>query len=421
MKVESKRWAMLAACVVMNMCIGSAYAWSVFQKPLISLYGWTTVEASLAFAIIMGLGPLPMILSGKSLQYLQPKTVILIGGLLFGLGNIITGYISSLAGLYLAYGLVAGLGQGTVYGCGVSNMVRFFPDKRGLCTGVLAAGMGSGALVVAPIAARLIAVYGVLNAFKVLGLAYTIIIVGFSFFIDTADPLFRPAGWVPSGRATVSVSGIEKDWTQMLRDPIFYVIVAMFAAGTISGLMILAHASPILQQMVHVAPQQAAGMVGLVALGTAVGKFGWGVVSDAIGRFPTAITMYVISALCMFGLTVVTGGHIFHLILLGATCFGGFVSMIGSLTADAFGPKNLPINFGVMFVGFSIAAYYGPQIGAKVKMASGGYLQAFVVAAVISGAGIVLAFIAMSLQKRRVAAHAATQIRPAAEAYSAAN
>jgi OFA family oxalate/formate antiporter-like MFS transporter len=401
MAYEKKRWIMLAACMIMNICIGSGYAWSIFQKPLIDLYNWTPAEASMAFTLVMGISALPMVLAGKAQQYVQPKTVILVGGLLFGLGNFFTGFISSLAGLYIVYGTIAGIGMGIVYSGGVSNMIRYFPDKRGFCSGLLAAGMGSGALVVAPIAANLIVTSGVMDTFKILGAAYTIIIVGLSFFIETAPLNFSPRGWAPSGQAAVAVKVIEKDWKQMLQDPIFYVVAAMFVTGTISGLMVVGHASPILQQVVKATPQQAAAMVGIISLINALGRVGWGFVSDKIGSFLTILILYVISGICMFGLTIVDVSNFFYLILLVAACFGGFMAMIASLTADTFGSKNLPINFGIMFIGFAIAAYYGPRIAAQVKMSSGGYSQAFVVAAMIAVGGILLNMVAMFLKKRR--------------------
>jgi OFA family oxalate/formate antiporter-like MFS transporter len=406
MPYESKRWIMLVSCMVMNICIGSGYAWSVFQKPLIELYKWTPAEASLAFTLVMGISALPMVIAGKAQQYVQPRTVILVGGLMFGLGNFFTGYISSLAGLYVVYGTIAGLGMGVVYSGGVSNMVRFFPDKRGLCSGMLAAGMGCGALIIAPIAAKLIAASGVMDAFKILGAAYTVIIVGLSFVIETAPKDFRPQGWIPTGQAAVAANSIEKNWKEMLSEPIFYVIAAMFVTGTISGLMIIGHASPILQQIVKVTPQQAAAMVGIIALANTFGRIGWGYLSDKIGRFPTIMILYIISGLCMFGLSKVSADNFFYLILLVGACFGGFMAMIASLTADSFGSKNLPINFGIMFIGFAIAAYYGPRIAAQVKMASGGYSQAFVVAAMFAGGGMVLNLIAMYLKKKRDTVHA---------------
>lgn len=407
MKDESKRWIQLIACMVMNCCIGSAYAWSVFQKPLIQIFNWTPTQVALPFSLVMAISAIPMVFVGMAQKYVPSKTVIFIGGLLFGLSNFFTGYIQTISQLYIIYGVFAGIGLGVVYSGGVANMVRFFPDQRGLCSGLLAAGMGSGALIIAPIAGKIIDIYGVLDAFKILGAIYTVIICSLALLIETASTGFKPEGRVmPGENAVATVSGEEKDWRQMLQDPIFYVIAAMFGTGTTSGLMIIGHASPILQEVLKLTPQRAAALVGIVALANAAGRVFWGYISDRLGRFPTIMLMYCISAVSMFGLTVVSPNTTFiGIMLVVSTCYGGFMAMIASLTADTFGVKNFPINFGIMFMSFAIAAYYGPRLAATVKMANNGdYSQAFLTAAGLSLVGIVLARAAMYIKKKRARA-----------------
>jgi len=161
----------------MNLCIGSAYAWSVFQKPLIEIFGWQTSQASLAFTLNLCLVPFAMIVAGKIQDKNGPQKVTLIGGLIFGLGIILTGFTSSLTVLYLTYGVLGGLGIGTVYACTVANTVKWFPDKRGLAGGLVAAGFGSGAVLFAPLSVSLISKFGVLSTFKILGFVFMVGIV----------------------------------------------------------------------------------------------------------------------------------------------------------------------------------------------------------------------------------------------------
>ena len=403
MNNKTTRWFLMLLSIIMNACIGSVYAWSVFQKPLIQLFNWTPAQASLAFSLIMGISAIPMAFTGKAQEYVQPRTVILIGGLFFGLGIFFTGYIKSIYQLYLVYGLLAGVGVGVVYSGIVANMVRFFPDKRGLCSGMLAGGMALGGLIFAPIANSLIVSYGVLNTFKILGLIYTITICSLSSFIKTAPVDYKPEGWSPMNESKKSYSGIEKNWRQMLQDPLFFLIAAMFITGTSSGLMVYGHASPILQEILMLTPQEAAVIVGIISLANAMGRIFWGIISDIIGRFPTFLTMYCISGVSMLGLSVVSGRMFFIIIMiLIGSCYGGYMAMIASVTADNFGMKHLPINFGVMFLSYGIAAYNGPRIAAVVKMANNGsYSQAFLIAAGLSLIGIVFTLIAIFLRKRR--------------------
>ncbi|MGL5512796.1 MAG: MFS transporter, partial [Sporomusa sp.] len=164
----TNRWLILAACMIINLCLGAGYAWSVFQKPLIDMFGWTTAQTSLAFTISFGIVPLAMIACGKIQDARGPKVVTIVGGVLFGLGMFCTGMINSLTGLYLTYGIMGGIGIGMAYGCTVATPVKWFPDKRGLAGGMSAAGFGSGAIVFAPLAASLIEKSDVLTTFRTL-------------------------------------------------------------------------------------------------------------------------------------------------------------------------------------------------------------------------------------------------------------
>jgi OFA family oxalate/formate antiporter-like MFS transporter len=367
------------------------------------MFGWSPAELAIAFTLNLGISALPMILAGKAQDYVQPKTVIFIGGLMFGIGNAAIFFCNSLGHLYLWYGILAGLGMGIVYSGGVTNIVKLFPDKRGLAAGILAAGFGSGALIWAPVAARLVEASGVLSTFGTLGIIYLILICSLALIIPRSPENFIPEGWVEAVNNAGYGKVVEKDWKQMLQDPIFYVIAVMFSLGTFSGLMIIAHASPMMQWKLSFTPQQAAAAVGIISLFNTCGRIGWGALSDKIGRLLTMLCMYVTASICMYGLIIVPANYTFViLIMIVATCFGGFMAMIASLTADTFGSKNLPINFGFVFLAFAVAAYFGPRIAAQIKMANNGdYSQAFVLAAALGAVGIIVTAIAGYIQKNR--------------------
>lgn len=401
MKVEQKRWLMLVSTIIINICVGSCYAWSVFQTPLIKMFHWSPVETSLAFTLIIGVSSLPMALVGLIQEYVQPRYIIFIGGLLFGLATYATGNITSLVQLYVFYGVMGGLGNGIVYSGGLSNMIRFFPDRRGLCSGLLAAGMGSGALVIAPLAAVLIDRLGVLATFKALGILFTITICGLSFLIETAPLNFQPAGW-EAGANSSKTAPIDKNWREMLRTFSFYLIAAMFILGTISGLMVMGHASSILQEVIGLTPQKAAVLVGILALANTIGRIFWGWLSDRWGRFQTCIVLYIIVSASMYGLTVVPHNYVFvTTMMMVGFCYGGFMSMIASLTADVYGTKHLPVNFGIMFLAFGVAAFIGPRLAAVIKVANqGDYGPAFMVASILGLAGIFFTAMAIHIGKR---------------------
>lgn len=392
MDLKSKRWLILAASIMINLCIGSGYAWSVFAKPMVALLGATAAAVALAFTISNSVSPVTMITGGRLQDKFGPKWVIFAGAFLFGGGIFLTGYTSSLSWLYITYGILVGFGMGTIYSCTVANTVKFFPDRRGLVAGLVTAGYGTGSIIVAPLANWLIANYGVLAAFKTLGIAYIIIIAVFSQFITTAPPGYQPAGWSPPPPSSSStVSGVDKNWNEMLRDPMFYVLLLMLTVGAFSGLMIISQASPIAQEVINVTPATAALAVSLLAMANTGGRIFWGWASDKVGRYAALTTMYIIAGVAVFALTGVgTFGAYVAAVMAVGLCFGGIMGIFPALTADMFGPKNNGVNYGIMFSGFAIAGFFGPITAAQVRMASGGYTQAFIIAACLSVLGILL-------------------------------
>lgn len=405
MNYNSQRWVSLLACILASMCGGLAYSWSVFLKPLISVFNWSEVYTSLTFTLLMSTAGVMAIFAGKALDYLQPKQVIFLGGTLFGLGLFVIGFINTLAQMYLCV-IIAGIGLGMVYPGGtVSNMLRFFPDKMGLVSGLVSAGYGMGPVIWAPLSVTLIAQYGVMVTLKILGIAIFILIGILSVFIETAPDGYRPKGWIPSAKiAQASACTVEKNWKQMLVHPLFYPLAITFTLGGITGMMIIGHASTIAQEMINMTPAGAAAIVSLLSIAITLGKLGWGWVSDKIGRYPVVILLLILGGAGM-GLLAMTGRYIFvvAVFVVVGLCYGGFLAIMAPLTADLFGTKNLPINFGIMFLTVALAAYIGPLLAAVAKEANNGdYTQAFIIAAVLNLVGIIIFGFFSFYRKRKV-------------------
>ncbi|MDD2422522.1 MAG: OFA family MFS transporter [Heliobacteriaceae bacterium] len=400
MKKEPNRWLILIACVLINLCLGAGYAWSVFQKPLIDIFGWSTAEASLAFTLSFGMVPLAMIACGKIQDTRGPKLVTLAGGIIFGLGMFLTGFTQSLTTLYLTYGVMGGIGIGMAYGCTVATPVKWFPDQRGLAGGLTAAGFGSGAIVFAPLASFLIEKSGVLTTFRTLGIFYLVVIVLCSLLVTAPQR-------APETAAAVTAAGpaAEGHTTgEMLRTGKFYILWLMYIIGCVSGLMIIGHASPIAQEQIGLSPAVAAISVSIIGLANTLGRIVWGAVSDRIGRYEALVMMFIVAGICMFLLQTASGFGMFIIAVCGvALSFGGFMGIFPSITADNFGTKSMGTNYGVMFTAFGLAAIIGPQIAAAVKQASGGaYGQAFLIAAGMSIIGVLLTlYTYMKLKKTK--------------------
>jgi len=396
------RWLILVAAVVINICIGTLYAWSVFALPLGKTFGWAATSIALAFTINHALSPVSMIGGGYIQDRLGSKSNIIIGGIMFGVGLFITGFVSSVEMLYVTYSVLAGIGGGVIYAGTLGNTVKFFPDKRGLASGLVAAGYGSGATIVAPIASSLITSFGVLTTFKIFGAVFFVIIMLCSMVIKNAPAGFKPEGWNPPVDVKISKPAArDMVWSQMLRDGVWWVILVMLTCGAMSGLMITAFASPIGQQMFKLSPMDAALFVSLVAVSNALGRIIFGAVSDKIGRANTIMVMYTLSALGMLNLALTdsVAGFAASAIAVGAV-FGGFMSTMPSIISERYGLKNFGVNYGITFIGFSLAAIFGPMTAATVRQSTGNYEQAFWVALGLNVAGLVFAFIFRTLEKR---------------------
>ncbi|TWH46520.1 OFA family MFS transporter [Sporomusa sp. KB1] len=401
MKANYNRWLILVATIIVNICIGAQYAWSVFALPLSKLFGWSGMTLALAFTITFATGPIVMICGGMLQDRKGAKFNIVLGGILWGAGLFLTGFVSTPEALYLTFSVIAAVGAGIVYSGNVANTNKFFPDKRGLAVGLAAAGYGSGAMIVAPIASSLIISYGVLTTFKILGAAFLIIIMLCSLIIKGAPAGYKPEGWVPPVSAG-KPGGNDKNWKQMLQDPLWYVMACMFAIAALAGLMILAHASPIGQTMFKLEPQVAAFYVSLIALFNMAGRVIFGFISDKIGRPNTLAIMFALSAGMLFLLTNTTSSFMFGVAGAGVgACFGGAQAVFPSLVAEKYGTQNIGVNYGVTFVAFGIAAYFGPMIAANVAKASNGiYTQAFYIAMILNIIGIAVTFIYRLLDKK---------------------
>lgn len=399
--MKRNRWIILTASIIINMCIGSAYAWSVFQNPLIDMFGWSTSETSLAFTLSLVFVPFAMIFAGKLQDSFGVKRVTLFGGIVFGLGIFLTSTVQSLFQLYLYYGLIGGMGIGLVYACMISNTIKWFPDKRGLAGGLIAMGFGLGAIVFAPLGITFIQSMGVLNTFAAFGVLFSVLIILGSLFVSAPD-MVHNAKTVQSNAHGLTPQAM----TKTLR---FYTLWVLFAIGCVGGLMIIGHASPIVQQKTGISAAQAAIIVSMVGLANSLGRVFWGYVSDRLGRMVTLTIMYGVGALCLLALSLFSTYMVVIIALWGiALCFGGYLGIMPSICADQFGPKHIGINYGILFTAFGFAAFAGPRLASWIRdISAGSYDLAFTVVMIANIIAIVVsAYLALEFIKKTVAAHA---------------
>ena len=409
MDTSTKRWSILVACCFINLCIGSMYAWSVFSAPMADylnqLHGshLTGADLAIVFIVCNSVGPITMITGGKINDTFGPKTVIFIGGLMFGGGMFLCGMATEVKHLVWAYGLLTGLGLGMVYGATISTCIKYFPDKRGLVGGLTTAIFGISSVILPPIASLITENMGVIASFKIIGAAFIIIVCGSAFFISKCPDNYKPAGWNPDANKAKGSKTVDKNWRQMLASPMFYVLIVMLTSGAVAGMMCIALAAPMAQRMIGMSTAAATAVVSTLALFNVCGRVVAGWLSDRIGRNNTLALALLFTMFGLYSLYISGEGDItsFYIgICLVGGCFGAFMGVFPGFTTDQFGTRHNSVNFGIMFIGFAIAGYTGPTIMHSILTSTGSFKTSFLIGIAFSFVGLVLSFVYRALNNR---------------------
>jgi MFS transporter, OFA family, oxalate/formate antiporter len=266
----------------------------------------------------------------------------------------------------------------------VATLVKWFPDKRGMITGLAVAGFGAGALITAPIASRLIVNIGVLKTFSVLGVAYFIAVTGAALFMKDPPPDYAPAGWKPSATQTKQRSATDYTLREALRQWQWYALWAILFLNTSAGISIISQAAPMAQEITGVTAAVAAGMVGIISIANGAGRFLWAWFSDLIGRRTVFLTMFLVQAVAFWLLTSVSTFTIFTSIaFVILMCYGGGFGTMPAFAADYFGPKDVGSIYGLMLTAWGFAGVLGPTLIARIRQGTGHYAQALHVISII--------------------------------------
>lgn len=400
MNLTKKRWIYLVLCCLINLCLGSIYAWSVFATPMADYltkfahHTLTTGDLAIVYTIANAVGPITMISGGFFNDKFGPKAVIFTGGLMFGLGLMASGFVHSVSMLVLTYGIISGLGLGMAYGSTISTAVKFFQDKRGLIGGITTGIYGLSSVILPPVVTAIVAATDVTMAFKIIGAVFLVIVCGSALFLKPCPDDFVPEGWTPPTNTKSNTH--DKNWKEMLKTPIFYIMILTLTCGAFSGMMIISQASGVAMNMIGMVPASAALAVSVLALFNVLGRIAAGFISDRIGRINTLAMALILSMLGLGALYLCHQGTValFYLgIAVVGICFGSFMGVFPGFTVDRFGAKNNSVNYGIMFIGFALAGYFGPSVMRSIFAADGAYQRAFLIALVFDIAGIILTFL----------------------------
>ncbi len=415
----SNRWYVVLGAVLIQICLGVIYAWSVFTPALTqSPFSFTATQTQLVFSVGLATFAVVMVLAGRWQSRIAPVIIARCGALLLAVGYVAASLCgSSFAGLLVCIGLVGGAGIGLAYVVPIAVGVKWFPDRKGLITGLAVAGFGFGALIWVKLAGSwggLIDRFGVLNVFALYGLFFFVLVNLGSIWMNNPPEGWRPEGWQAPGLApsegVTAATLTEFDSRQMLRTPQFYLLWVMFIFGAMAGLMVIGiiqlFGSEALQARAGLDAANAAAIAGtamgvFLAIANGAGRVVWGVVSDRIGRRTALVIMLLAQSIMMLLFYYIAG--VTALLYAGAAVigfnFGGNFALFPAITADYFGTRHVGANYGWMFTAYGVGGILGPIMAGVFKDAGldqglSAWLPAFLISsaacAVAAGLGLLL-------------------------------
>ena len=425
----TNRWAIAWAGVIVMICLGTVYSWSIFTRPLIATQHWSNETTTWAFALAIFFLGIGAVIGGRWQDRAGPRIVTMTGVALWGLGSILAGIGTPSLGpwwLYLTYGVIGGLGNGMAYITPVATVTKWFPDKRGLASGMVVMGFGLGAFFYNQIVPRIAAFADAAKHAGAYITAKDAAVKAGTTFDPSQFPLIPsdtaaimmvfiwsgvvfvvlggicasllknpPVGYTVAGAvAAAAQSGYSYTPQQVLRTTQFYLLWLMLFLNVTAGILIISNAVPIYSDLTGASAAVAAPIYGFLAVFNGLGRFFWGAVSDRIGRNMAYVLIFgiqVVVFLLMGGLhSLWTVGIAFAIVLL---CYGGGFGTMPSFNADYFGTKYLGQNYGMILTAWGFAGIVGPIVAARVKDATGSFTNALVPVAIMLLFATILPFI----------------------------
>ncbi len=379
------RWWRVVGALLMNLSLGSLYAWSIFVAPLEKEFGWNRADTSWIFTIAVFVFGISFVLAGRLQDRLGPFKISVVGSIGLSLGFVLASFTHSLWWIFLTFGVIMGFGNGFGYATPIPVLSKWFPDRRGLAVGLAVAGYGGGSAVLAFIGPPMLNGLGWRGTFLWLGIGFFIATMVGAFLLQNPPAGWRPAGWTPAP-PTAKVSATTYDYTpsEMLRTPQFPLMWVAYCLGTSAGLMTISQVIPFARSVGM--PATAATLTLLIgALGNASGRIFSGWLSDAMGRLQTLRLMILVSAVIMPVLANTSSvGAVYVWLFVIYYCYGTCLSVFPSATADFFGTKNLGVNYGWIFTAWGVAGIVGPAIAGYVFRTYQAYTGAFYTAGILA-------------------------------------
>jgi len=398
------RWLIVVGALLVQLCLGAIYAWGAFTKALQDpngAYKFTATQTSWIFSAGLASFAIVMILAGRLQDKYGPKIICIIGGLVLGAGYLLAGLVGGTSfGLILLFvGIIGGAGIGLGYVCPIAAAVKWFPDLKGLITGLAVAGFGAGAFIFVKLAGawlHLIENQGVDGTFTIFGIIFAVVVTVGGALLSNPPAGWKPANYKPPVAADGSVKPKVKDLTQgqIIRTPQFWMIWLVFVFSAGCGLMVIKCLKNFGILQGGLSEAAAGSALGLLALFNGLGRVVWGTVSQKLTAKYSVVLMTALQALMMFVLMKM-GSSPLTLAIAGCWIgfnFGGNFALFPLLTAENFGARNLGANYGAVFTSYGVGGILGPVMAGKVWDAMGTFNTAFIIAGVACVAASLIAF-----------------------------
>ncbi len=364
--------------LIMFLCMGTIYSWGVFQKPLIQAlsnnYGVEVpvTMASMPYTVFLLCYAFSMPVAGRFIKKMNPKVLAIIGSIAISIAWIMAGYATSIKAIILTYGILGGIGVGTVYGIPIAVAGEWFPDRKGFAVGCTLLGFGLSPFITAPLASELIATFGVFSTFKLLGVAFGVILSLLSLTLRfPADDHFKASN--------DDDDTLDYTPSEMMKTTTFYVMWICFVIGTFSGLMMIGLSSTYAQEIVGLTPMKAAFFTSFFAIFNGIGRPIFGALTDKLGTKKTIFVSYglIISASILsliFQGNMVIFGLAFAIFWLN---LGGWLAIVPASAINLFGKLHSTTNYGILFTGYGIGALLQGFVSGAVKEHFGSYVYIF--------------------------------------------
>lgn len=400
MPAEKGRWAFVIIGMLMNLCMGTIYSWSVFRKPLQTFFAVGATESLLPFILFLGLFGLMMPFSGKLMDKYGPKKVALFGGVLVGVGWLLGSQSPNMMMLSVTYGVLGGIGVGFAYNSPIGVSGRWFPDKRGLAVGLTVMGFGVSPLVTAPLANALIGMFGPLQTLAYLGAVFIVTLAVLSLPLKFPPAGWKPTGWTPKAKAVVP----DLSTKEMTRTKSFGGLWTCYTIGTLAGLMAIGISSPVGQEVFALPAATAAVLTGVFAVFNGIGRPIFGTLTDKLTPRNTAVLNFAIiaSAATSLGLFASSGQAFLYIgAFIGLwLCLGGWLAIAPTATATFYGTKFYGPNYGTVFTAYGAGAVIGNLLAGSLRDMLGSYVAVFFPVAGLAVVGILIAFVTMRPPKK---------------------